>query len=239
MSNSAKNLVAGEKLVGLTQREAMGEMGLTEFTNITHAEKYFRQVRQNQEVNLREEDSSIPEDKEVTTAALQANLTQFQKNNSIFNDEYNYWRSQGQAHVVAWRKAVDNWRKFSRHEVTVDWQEEVDKVTRDNSAEEVLERIQFNEIVRTVYKDLTPRQREFFCFILIQQDLDEQLDRDMFEIVATITNHQRPKEVKEIAKCMGLKLTKINVCPPLTNLRLRIREVFENHGFNMASLVRR
>lgn len=202
----------------------------TEITNAYHAYLGLNEEKIKRVVCKEAEDDESLIDTN-TTAAYCASTTQFQNNTAKFQAEYNYWRSQGQAHIVAYRKAVDYYRKHLKHEVTVDWQAEVDKTVFDNSAEDTEERLQFNQVVALVANDLTERQFEMLCYIIVQQDLDAFLDEEMLTRVYAVTGENRPKEMKEIAVCMGLKLSKINVCTPLTKLRERIQDVFRQHNF--------
>lgn len=158
--------------------------------------------------------------------------TQFQNNNYKFQEEYQYWKKAGESHVVARNRAIDYYRKFLKREVTVNWEFIADHVQSDgNHTDDALEGVQFNTVVRRVMADLTPRQKELFCYILVQHDLDRHLDDDLAETVISATSSKRPSEVKEIAGHMGLALNNIGVCTPITANRKRIREVFVRHGF--------
>jgi hypothetical protein len=152
------------------------------------------------------------------------------RNNCIFRMEYDYWRNNGQAHIVAHRKAIDYYRKHTSREVTENWIAKADNHEQSHQIEEATERIQFNDIVRLILSELTDRQLEFFCYIIVQQDLDQQLDDDLFKIVITNTHGNRPEEVKDIANFMGLKLSKTNVCTTLTMSRNRIKAIFVKYG---------
>lgn len=216
--------------------EFSSKVGRTGFTNAVWARKGLTEA-QLKRIKCSELDE-LEEIDATTTASFATTTTQFQNTTAKFQEEYYYWRSQGQAHIVAYRKAVDYYRKHLRHEVTVDWQDAVDATKCSDSANDVVERIQFNQIIRQVAADLTDRQFEMLCYILVQQDLDDQLDDQMRERVYAVTKEQRPQEVKEIAVCMGLKLSKINVCTPLTKLRDRVKEVFVKHNFVLGAYVR-
>lgn len=174
---------------------------------------------------------------------LEHGATQSETNDCKFQEVYNYYRKQwylckktnkwihGHAHIVARRKAIDYYRKYLKREVTENWITQADAAVQDNHIEEeVVERMQFNDIVRIVLTELTDRQLEFFCYVIVQQDLDRYLDDELFKIVITNTCNNHPESVKEIAGCMKLKVSGIGVCTTLTKSRQRIKAIFEKYG---------
>lgn len=201
-------------------------MSRTEFTNIEAA---MAKLSKQKPMTGRETTIGAAEEHDF-------NVSQSERNNYVFQTEYNYWRSQGQANIVAHRKAVDYYRKFTSKEITVDWVQAADLQASVDPIGEKEDQINFNQIVRLVLKDLTDRQQEFFCMILVQQDLDQFLDDDLYDLVESHTKGERPETVKEIADLMGLRLNSINVCTPLTKSRQRIKKVFEDLGFIPESL---
>jgi hypothetical protein len=167
-------------------------------------------------------------------------VSQFDRNNHVFQEEYQYWRRQRNAegkplhsHVVAYNRAADYYRKFTAHESTQNWQQAVDREHHDTQAEDMVERIQFNQVVATMLGKLTARQKELLCYVVVQQDLDQYLDEENLRVVRGIVKKKRPEDVKDIAKAMKLNLSKVGVCTPITKMRQRIRESFRQQGFTL------
>ncbi len=167
-------------------------------------------------------------------------VSQFDRNNHIFQEEYDYWRKQRgvdgkplHSHITAYNRAVDYYRKFTAHEATQNWKQAVDREHHDTQAEDMVERIQFNQVVATMFTKLTPRQKELLCFVIVQQDLDQYLNEENAKTVRAIVKKKRPEDVKDIAKAMNLNLSKVGVCTPITKMRQRIRESFRQQGFTL------
>jgi hypothetical protein len=172
----------------------------------------------------------------VSDRRVLSEISQSERNNAVFREEYSYYRRMGHAHVVAERRALDYYRKFLRREITENWERLVDEQYQDDQAQEVIEGIQFNQIVARMLKELTARQRELFCYVVVQQDLDRYLDAANLRLVERVTGGRRPVEVREIARLMGLNLSRIGVCTPITKMRQRIREAMTRSGFTLESL---
>lgn len=153
---------------------------------------------------------------------------------TIFSEEYNYWKSQGYNHTSAKNKAIDYYRKYTSREVTVDWQIVADQV--ECHEDHIQDKIQVNDVIRVVLTKLTKRQTEFLFYVIWQQDLDQYLDQDLLDIAALYVKG-RPSEVKDIANYMGIALNSIGVAIPITKMRQRIRKVFDEAGFSLASLI--
>jgi hypothetical protein len=164
------------------------------------------------------------------------NYSQFENNTAKFQTEYQFWRGQGHSHIVCQRKSIDYYRKYIKHEVTVNWQSVADAYQASQFGEEThssLELIQFNQIVKQTIEELTPRQKELFCYILMQHNLDQYLNEELAQEVELITEGKRPDSVGEMATMMGLSLTPSKgISPPLTQMRLRIRKAMEGLGLH-------
>lgn len=198
-------------------------MGRTEFTNIQAAEK-------NLKISKLKDFSN---DEKNSSSASYNSITQQQRNNQLFQDEYQYWRQQGQAHIVAYRKAVDYYRKFLKREVTVEWQLVVDEHYHTNEVDDTIELLQFNEVLKLVIQDLTSQQIRVLCYIIKQQDLDQYLNPELAKLVSLNTKNHRPDTAKEIADFMGLKTNNIGVSTVLYKSRMAIKEIFIKHGFKL------
>lgn len=146
-------------------------MSRTEFTNITAAMGKLSRKPAYRAGGVEDEITDIGE-----TEKSNFDVSQSVRDNYVFQTEYNYWRSQGQAHIVAHRKAIDYYRKFTSREVTVEWVKAADAQAFVDPISEKEEHIHFNQIVRLAMANLTERQGEFLCMILVQQDLDQFLD---------------------------------------------------------------
>lgn len=189
-------------------------MGRTELTNIRAAENGLKKVK-------------------IKDGHNDENISQQQRNNYLFQDEYNYWRRQGQAHIVAYRKAVDYYRKFLKRELTVNWQVLVDENYNVNEIEDTVELLQFNEVVKLVMQELNTQQQQVLSYIIKQQDLDQYLNPELLKIVSNYTQEHRPDTAKEIAEFMGLKTNNIGVSTVLYKSRMAIKEIFIKHGFKL------
>lgn len=203
-------------------------MGRTEQTNINTAKRKLRVPKISDEIGISQNFYSQEEENDVP---------QHIRNNYIFRLEYDYWRQQGQAHIVCYRKAIDYYRKNTRREVTENYKQKIDEIAYDNSAEDIIEKINFNQNIARAFLEVDSEiERELLAYIIIQQEVFQYLDDRMLAVVEKYTKGNHPENAKEIAECMGFKLNSIGVSTKLYNTRKKIAAIFSNIGFTLESL---
>lgn len=158
-------------------------------------------------------------------------VSQSERNKFVFWEEYRYWKQQGHVHIVAMRKAIDYYRKYTSREVTCHWVAVADSVAAGQTYSNVEERLHFNSVVRSTLGALEGEQRVLFCYIIVQNDLELELNEDLLAEVLMVTGHNEPTEMKEIAACMNKSVSKKGVCTTLTHLKRHIRETMREMGF--------
>lgn len=163
-------------------------------------------------------------------------VKQLDRNLTVFQEEYNYYRKLGHSHSVATNYAIDYYRKHTKHEITENWVKQADEST--SVEDDTIETIQFNEVVRSIFKELKENYNDsyvkLFSLIIVQQDLDENLDQDLQDLVYSYTKESRPELNKDLIDCMGMKPSKIGISVPLYNMRMKIKELCSSLNFKPA-----
>jgi hypothetical protein len=165
-----------------------------------------------------------------TSSSVSARL----RNNAVFSEEYDSWRRIGHKHQSAHRRAMDYHNKFTRHEITHDWVNTVDATLHHEDHTE--DHIQFNQVVRILIGELTAAQQRLMWFLVVQEDLDINLDADLFAVCHATVGDARPETAREMAASMGLALNNIGVCTTLRAVRNRIRDKCESLGLRPSSV---
>lgn len=121
---------------------------------------------------------------------------------SIFQENFEYWRSQGESVIVARNKAIDYYRKFTKREVTDNW-ETFQGTIEDENHIAPLELISFNQTVSKLIEAATVKDRKFLFLIIKQHDLDQYLNPENEALCDFYTGDKRPEKMFEVAGMMG------------------------------------
>lgn len=153
-----------------------------------------------------------------TSASVSARI----RNAHIFNEEYQSWRRLGHKHLTAHRRAMDYHNQFTAHEITSNWVAAID--SQVHHEDPVESHIYFNQIVRIMKEKMTAVQIRAVWYTIVLEDLDINLDEDLFMECHAVVGDTRPETMKEVAQSMGLALNNIGVCTTLRAVRNRVRD---------------
>lgn len=162
-------------------------------------------------------------------------INSFTKNNMLFGSLVKEYQAEGHSAKAARNAAIDYYRKFLSRESTTNWVMLADQAQQNNSHEQTIERIQFNDTVRVVYNHLDHEECRIFSLVLLKNDLFSYLDPDLLELTfglaALESTDQIPILTRDIGVAMSYKLNKNKICCTLTKKLSHIKGVFIEKGF--------
>lgn len=153
---------------------------------------------------------------------------------TIFREEYDYWRQLGHAHTVAMHRAIDYYRKFTKREVTDNF-EVFQETMQDEFAVDPSEYVGFNQLISRVVANSSAQESKFVFLMVRMQQLEHYLNLENMNLAVFYCGDAYPDSMQEMAAALGYSCQKSGSSMSTLRLRKKVGKLLSELGHALGS----